>query len=137
MLFSQTAEYALRAAACLAAAAPEALLSSEHIAAEASIPAPYVPKVLRPLVEAGLVEARRGRGGGFRLARPAGHICLHEVLDAAGALPQPDRCAFGHDRCRPELPCPLHDQWTILQDAVLGWARAGTLADLAGRRAPG
>ena len=130
VLFSQTAEYALRAAACLATAEPETLLSSERISEEAAIPMPYVAKVMRPLIAACLVEARRGRSGGFRLARAPAEITFHDILVASGAVPTPDRCAFGHDRCRPEDPCLLHDRWTELKEAFETWSHGSNLATL-------
>jgi Rrf2 family iron-responsive transcriptional regulator len=39
-------------------------------------------KIMRPLVESGIVESIRGRKGGIRLARPASEISLGEVVRA-------------------------------------------------------
>ena len=130
MLFNQTAEYALRAMSCLATHEGAALLSSEDLAATTHIPVQYVPKVMRPLAQAGLVEARRGRNGGFRLARPSDQIRLSDVLQAAGVMPDPEHCAFGLLRCNPMEPCPLHSSWSKLGLAVDAWAYGTTLADL-------
>ena len=130
MLFNQTAEYALRAMAFLARFTPDVLVSSDDIAAAAHIPGPFVPKVLRPLINVGLVAARRGRGRGVRLARLPSEISFEEILAASGALPDPDRCAFGHGSCNPLDPCPLHPTWTRLKESVDRWARETTLADV-------
>ena len=70
VIVNQTAEYALRAMASLARA--DGALTAEELSAQASVPVHYLAKVMRQLVVAGLVSARRGRGGGFRLARSPG-----------------------------------------------------------------
>lgn len=131
MLLNQTAEYALRAMACLASAPPGVLLTSDDLTARAALPAHYVSKVMRQLVLAGLVEGKRGRGGGFRVARAPQTIRFLEIIDAVGGWPDPDRCAFGNDRCNPEAPCPLHPTWTRLSDVVQAWAGSTTLDQVA------
>ena len=128
MQLSATAEYALRAMACLVNADGETL-TSDDLASLAGIPSHYVSKVMRQLVVANLVDARRGRGGGFRLTRSPGDITYAEVLAAVGGLADPDRCAFGHDSCNPDRPCPLHPAWTRLQVAFDQWAEQSTLDD--------
>ncbi len=129
-MFTQTALYALRAAACLASAEPEAFVSSEFLAANASIPITYVPKVMRRLVSSKLVEAKRGRNGGFRLARRPETILFHEILDASESFEALHSCAFGHGECDPANPCPLHNTWSRLNAAVDSWAALHTLADV-------
>ena len=42
----------------------------------------FVRRVLAHLVRANIVQAREGRDGGYRLARPADHITLAEVYQA-------------------------------------------------------
>lgn len=46
------------------------------------IPERYLEQIFRRLRRAGLVEARRGPGGGYRLARPAAEITLRDVVEA-------------------------------------------------------
>ncbi len=46
------------------------------------IPVRYLEQIFRQLRRAGLVEARRGPGGGYRLARPAAEITLRHVVEA-------------------------------------------------------
>ena len=63
----------------------------------------FLRRVMASLCKAGLVSAREGRGGGYRLARPAKRIALSEVYAATepeGAIPpspcDPDaRCSIG------------------------------------------
>jgi len=64
---------------------------------EQGLPAPFLEQVLLRLRRAGLLEARRGRHGGYRLQRPAGVLSLAEVL-AAVAPPAEDQA----ERAEPE-----------------------------------
>ena len=70
-MFSQTTEYALRAMACLAMY-PDDLVATPTLAEQTKVPANYLAKVLQQLAAAKLITGRRGVGGGYRLARPAG-----------------------------------------------------------------
>lgn len=63
-----------------AAAAPEAVLTTESIASELQISRHHLTKVVRQLAAAGIVKTSRGAGGGFTLARPPARISLGEVV---------------------------------------------------------
>src|SRR5262245_4886186 len=84
-MFSQTVEYALRAMAHLASAAPEACTTQE-IAETTKVPAAYLSKVLQSMRRAGLIHSRRGVGGGVKLARPPKKISLLDVINAVEPL---------------------------------------------------
>lgn len=129
MLLNQTSEYALRAMALLATT-DGGPMRSEQLSEQAGIPIHYVSKVMRRLVVAGLVSSKRGRGGGFQLARPAASIRLLDVLEATDVVLQGGRCAFGTGDCDISAPCALHPVWTKLKDDLLKWATLNTLDDL-------
>ena len=63
---------------------PEVQLSGPELARRQGLPQPKLEQVLLLLRQAGLVEARRGRCGGYRLCRSSTQIHLHQVLDAVG-----------------------------------------------------
>jgi Rrf2 family protein len=130
-LLPQTAEYALRALAVLAMSGEGAAARSHDLAARTGVPEAYMSKVLRRLVESGLLRAQKGHGGGFTLAREPRKIRFLDVLSALDSMPTPNRCAFGWERCNASNPCPLHPAWSELNDAFSAWARSTTLADVA------
>ncbi len=66
---------------------PESWRSGPGLAASLAIPEPMLEQVLLQLRRAELVEARRGRHGGYRLQRTAAAIPLLEVLQAVEADP--------------------------------------------------
>ena len=55
---------------------------SAYIASSVNTHAVFLRRILRDLVDAGLVVAREGRSGGYRLARPAARITLADVYRA-------------------------------------------------------
>lgn len=64
---------------------PQRWRSVNGIATSQALPAPMLEQLLLQLRRAGLVEARRGRLGGYRLLRPPAQISVAEVLKAVGA----------------------------------------------------
>jgi Rrf2 family protein len=61
---------------------PERWRSVRDLAASQALPEPMLEQLLLQLRRAGVLEARRGRSGGYRLARPAAAIPLAAVLAA-------------------------------------------------------
>jgi Rrf2 family protein len=84
-MFSQTVEYALRAMVQLASQPPSGS-TTRKIASKTKVPAAYLAKVLQSMRRAGLVNSRRGVGGGVSLAWPAEQISLLDVIDALEPL---------------------------------------------------
>jgi Rrf2 family protein len=80
MRVSAKADYALRAAAELAAAGET--VNRERIASAQGIPMEFLETILLELKHAGVVQSQRGARGGFRLARPARDISLADVIRA-------------------------------------------------------
>jgi len=62
------------------AAQPGRAVSAVEIAEKYGLSANHLAKVLRHLGRAGLVEAARGIGGGYRLAVEAEHITLLDIV---------------------------------------------------------
>lgn len=130
MLFSRTAEYALRTMTHLARLGASANVRARDLAEAVAVPGPYQSKILRRLTAAGLLTSQKGHGGGFALAAPPSQIRFVDILRAADFDPAPDRCVFGWEECDATRPCPLHPEWSALKEAVEEWARTRTLADV-------
>ena len=128
-IISQTAQYALRVAAELALRDRTTPVRATDLQKETGVPPHYLSKVLRRLVEHGLLLSQRGHGGGFVLARPPRRITVAQVLAAVDAMPEEGSCAFGWGRCNAAQPCPLHHTWQTLNEKFLEWARSATFAE--------
>jgi Rrf2 family iron-sulfur cluster assembly transcriptional regulator len=86
--------YALKALLELAQQ-PQAWQSVNQLAKAQRLPAPMLEQLLLQLRRADLVEARRGRSGGYRLRRPAQETRLAEILSAVDVGPQLDASIGG------------------------------------------
>ena len=82
MKLSTKGRYAMVALADLALAKPEELVSLSEISKRQDISLPYLEQLFVKLRRAGLVEAVRGPGGGYRLAKPPAEIRVSEVMEA-------------------------------------------------------
>src|SRR5687767_15496013 len=81
MRISARADYALRAAAELAAAGGGPV-KGDALAAAQAIPAKFLENILGDLRHARLVRSQRGADGGYWLAQPADQITLADVIRA-------------------------------------------------------
>jgi Rrf2 family protein len=118
-MFTQTAEYALRAVVSLADSSGEPM-TTQQIASVTQVPLDYLSKVMQALGRGGLVESQRGKHGGFRLARPANRLTILDVLNAVDPLPRIRRCPL-HLKGHARQLCPLHRK---LDDAVSSMEKA-------------
>ena len=86
MIFSKKCEYGLQTVLLLSTLPYGATLSTGEISSVLTIPKDFTGKILQELVTAGLVDSRRGNGGGFGLVQPASKIKLIDIIDALDGL---------------------------------------------------
>src|SRR5579871_4851274 len=123
-------DYAVRAALELAAAEGTAL-KREQIAEAQEIPIAFLQNILTELRHAELVEAQRGRDGGFRLARPASQITVADIVRAVSGPLATVRGVRPQLVDYPGAAEPLKDVWVALRANVRAVLEHVTLADLA------
>ena len=82
-MLSRQASHALKALLELAAK-PLEWQSTHALATAQQLPEPMLEQLLLRLRRAGLLEARRGRVGGYRLSRPAREISMELILAGLG-----------------------------------------------------
>jgi Rrf2 family protein len=92
-MLSQKAKYALRALLVMAEGESGPPLHIADIAASEHISRKFLEAALLELRKRGILESRRGRGGGYRLARPAGEISFGEVIRVIDGPLAPLPCA--------------------------------------------
>jgi Rrf2 family protein len=131
-MLSTTCEYALRALALLAQEQTGPPLLGRDIAQRAGVPANYLSKILNTLKRAGLVEATRGTGGGYWLARPPESIHLIEVVDLFDAARSNPACILGSVKeCTDQEPCSAHAAYREVRHAFLRFLENTTLGAIA------
>jgi Rrf2 family protein len=129
MYLSRPAEYALRAMTYLAREKPVGRIRADDLSKAIGVSAPFLSKIMRRLTVEGLLDAKKGHHGGFRLSRPPDEISFIDILRAMDFDPDTDHCLFGLGNCDAQNPCPLHHEWSVLKSHIEQWARAHTLAE--------
>lgn len=131
-MLSQTGRYALHILGHLASR-PFDQIRGEDVAEATGVPVNYLQKIMGQLRKAGLVEARRGWRGGFKLRESALDRPLKDALVAIDGLDSVERqdCAFGLPSCDAEHPCALHPQWEEVRGRYLGMISGTRIRDLA------
>ncbi|HVX80120.1 MAG TPA: Rrf2 family transcriptional regulator [Devosiaceae bacterium] len=135
-MISQRAKYALRALLVLAEAPPGEPLMISEISKRQVIPKKFLEQILLELKRAGLVESRRGRLGGYALARPAEKITFGEVvrlLDGPVALlPCLSRIAYRRcSDCADEANCEIRRVFARVAEATREVLDSTSIADAA------
>jgi len=128
-MLTQATKYAIRACVYLAGQG-EAPVLSRQIAAALGLPAHYLAKILQDLVRAGLLVSSKGRGGGFRLGRPASRISLLSVVRAVERVPSAEGCVLGFPTCSDRHRCALHGSWKGPRDSFLTALERTRLSDV-------
>ena len=82
MRVSAKADYAVRAVAELATAAPGEYIKADELARRQEIPRHFLDNILTDLRRGGIVATLRGAEGGSRLARPASEITIADIMRA-------------------------------------------------------
>jgi Rrf2 family protein len=126
-MFSQTAEYALRAVVYLASRHGEPR-TAQQIAEVTNVPAGYLAKVVQGLSRAGLLHSQRGLGGGFTLATPAERLTVLDVVQAVDPIRRIKSCPLGL-KGHVNL-CPLHRRLDHAISLVENALRESTIAEL-------
>lgn len=140
MKLSQGVEWGLHCATLIAQVPDDVALSRRSLAEHYALPDPYLAKHLQALTRAGLLTATPGPRGGFRLAKPAEHITVLEVLEAIEGNAAPFLCqeirqrgsgALSAEQCA--RPCAISAVMTEAHQAWRESLRRTTIADLVDR----
>ena len=126
-MISQKAKYALRALLALSRAARGESRMIGEISREQGIPKKFLEQILLELKRAGLVTSRRGRLGGYVLARSPEEVMYGEVLRLIDGPLAPLPClsltAYRRcEDCRDEASCEIRhviERVTLATRAVL------------------
>ena len=128
MKIGKGVEWAAHTCALLALLPPGAALPGEALADFLGVPPPYLAKQLQALSRAGIVTAKRGAAGGYRLARPPETLSLWDVTAAIEGTTPSFRCTevrrsgpCGASRAECSGPCPIA---AAFQRAEAGYRQA-------------
>ena len=126
---STKSDYAIKALVRLALADGDEPVQAREISGYAGIPAKFLEQVMRDLRHGGLVTSRRGKGGGYALARDPAAISFADVIDLIDGSHGGMGRMRGGDRAEP-LVEPV---WREVRECTRAILHAATIADAAAR----
>jgi Rrf2 family protein len=131
-MLSVTAEHALRALAEMARLQHGEAILGKQLARIAEIPRNYLAKILWLLGNAGIIDATRGSGGGYRLRRDPGDIRLIEVVELFDRPSRHPHCFLScHRECTDADSCAAHARWREVRRVFDGFLHTTTVAEIA------
>ncbi len=113
------------------ARAGDSVCSLTDIAKAQKVSPGYLEQIVRPLRDAGLVESRRGFGGGYTLAVPASRITVGNIVRSVEGPVIPVKCA-GAEEVPDNCPdnCQARWVWQKVGEAIDSVLDSVTLEDL-------
>jgi Rrf2 family protein len=133
MKLSTRSRYALRVLVELARRYGMGLVPLGEITRAQNLSLEYVENILRKLVQAGIVELRRGVNGGGRLVRDPSSLTVWEVLHEVEnfELVPCENHPEGSPRCPRYGDCSARCFWAGLGKTVKAYLASKTIADVA------
>ncbi|HHX09790.1 MAG TPA: Rrf2 family transcriptional regulator [Firmicutes bacterium] len=109
----------------------DGFISLAEVSATQKVSQGYLEQIVIPLREHGLVQGKRGFGGGYKLARPAAEITVGEIVKVAEGPVAPVKCMHeDFSDCDCPDDCRARLVWQKVGDAIEGVLNSITLHDL-------
>ncbi len=138
MKLSKRGEYALRALIDLGIAQElgRPLLQISELVEKEKLPATFLVQILMQLRGAGIIETKRGKHGGYSLARPMEEINFGQIVRLIDGPLAPIACvsqtAYARCTCPDEDHCGLRMLMLDVRNAIANVLDRYTLADIVG-----
>lgn len=131
-MFKKETEYALRALVYIQF---QNLKSRRpgiaEIASEIETPQSFTAKILQRLVKQGFVESLKGINGGFFFEPSKPDLPLKKLIVSIEGESLFNGCGFGLKHCDENNPCPLHNNYAPIRNAIEKLVTEETIQSLA------
>jgi FeS assembly SUF system regulator len=127
---SKLTDYGMVLMSCFARSPAGALRTARDLATESRLPLPTVSKVLKELLQSGLLVSRRGIQGGYTLARTPREISLVEIISALEGPVALTECSTELSGCDVEACCAIKRNQQVISEAIRGVLAKLMLSDL-------
>ncbi|MBT3377289.1 MAG: Rrf2 family transcriptional regulator [Lentisphaerae bacterium] len=134
MALTQKAQYALRAVYELAVKQGRGPIRIAEIATEQAIPRKFLEVILYQLKQAGVVTSKRGKAGGYYLAKPAEELTIGVVLRFMQGPTNPVENSTRNDDAVLPGHCVFTSLWAEVDRAVSTIYDGTTFRDLIDRQ---
>jgi Rrf2 family protein len=134
-MLTNKGKYGLKAMVHLAGLLPGQPALVADIAAANTIPKKFLDAILGELRTAGLVHSKKGRGGGYVLAKPASKIMVGDIVRALDGPLAPIACASKSyyrrcDDCQNETQCSVRLMMLEVRESIASVLDHHSLAEM-------
>lgn len=137
MIVSTKGRYALRVLIDIAEHNTDSYITLKEIAARQEISEKYLESIAKELVNSGILEGLRGKGGGYRLRRSPDTITAGEVLKLTEGDISTVPCLKRNEACSRTSECRTVAFWKGLDKVIDSYVESYTIADLMRREQDG
>jgi Rrf2 family protein len=135
-MITNKAKYALKSLISLARNKGKGPMVIEEIAIKENIPRKFLEAILCELKNAGLLQSRKGKGGGYELQKAPADITMAAVMRIIDGPIAPLPCVSLNfyeacADCADEVSCSLHRTLITVRDANLAVMERTTLEEMA------
>ena len=131
MIVSTKGRYALRVMLCFAQRGGDEYVPLKEIAEAEGISQKYLETIMTIISKAGFVDAVHGKGGGYRLNRPAEEYTVGSILKLTEGSLAPVSCTTqGAAACSRSSCCQTLPMWERLERMIDEFFEGITIADL-------
>lgn len=131
-MFNKETEYALRGLVYIKLQnLSERRPGVTEISKEIGAPHFFTAKILQRLVRAGFVESMKGKGGGFFFDSSKPDLQIRTLISSIEGDRSFSGCAFGLKKCDDTQPCPMHEKFAPIRQAIRDLVESETIRSLA------
>lgn len=132
MKITYKGDYALKAVLDLALNYEAGVITIHELARRSDIPIKFLEQVLLELKQGGFVQSRRGKVGGYFLAKPPEQIRVGDVVRFIDGPTNPIACVGkDYSNCSYTHTCVFRGLWQEVDRAISGIIDSVTLESLA------
>lgn len=133
-MFKKETEYALRALVYIQLQNTRGRRPGiAEIASEIETPQSFTAKILQRMVKQGFVESLKGINGGFFFDSSKEELPLRKIIISIEGDGLFHGCGFGLKKCDENNPCPLHEIYAPIRDAIENLVTNETIQSLANK----
>lgn len=107
-----------------------------EIATEIDTPPSFTAKILQRLVRLDFIESVKGKNGGYHFNPDKPELPLKNIVVAIEGDRIFTGCGFGLKHCDEKNPCPLHEEYGPIRDAISHLLSTETIQQLAKKENP-
>jgi len=132
MLMTRAGRLAIEALLELADLGPEEWITAKALGWSTTGDPPFLQQILNRLVREGIVRSKKGRSGGYQLARNPKALTLKAIIDSTEGRGV-QRCMLDSTPCDGIRRCRLEPTWHPIRDYLLSFLETETIQSIAER----